>query len=117
MAKRVHVERRLEDDRGIQRFTIIKLILITCQLDFELFGKESTPHCHKTFVKRAFGRYFFPFSPDGIRDDEMGQEPRGGEVPGRGSDLRDHLNAKCRKCETTLILTYSFPLNKLDYFV
>ena len=115
------MERRLQDDRGIQRFTIIKLILIAilidCQLDFELFGKESTPHCHKTFVKRAFGRYFFPFSPDGIRDDEMGQEPRGGEVPGRGSDLRDHLNAKCRKCETTLILTYSFPLNKLDYFV
>ena len=63
MAERVHVERRLEDDRGIQRFTIIKLILITilidCQLDFELFGKESTPHCHKTFVKRAFGRYYF----------------------------------------------------------
>ena len=118
MAKRVHVERRLEDDRGIQRFIIIKLILITCQLDFELFGKESTPHCLKTFVKRAFGRYyFFPFCPDGIRDDEMGQEPRGGEVPGRGSDLRDRLNAKCRKCETTPILTYSFPLNKLDYFV
>ena len=72
MAERVHVERRLEDDRGIQRFTIIKLILIAilidCQLDFELFGKESTPHCHKTFVKRAFGRYyFFPFCPDGTR--------------------------------------------------
>ena len=122
MAERVHVERRLEDDRGIQRFTIIKLILIAilidCQLDFELFGKESTPHCHKTFVKRAFGRYyFFPFCPDGIRDDEMGQEPQGGEVPGRGSDLRDRLNAKCRKCETTPILTYSYPLNKLDYFV
>lgn len=45
MAERVHVERRLEDDRGIQRFTIIKLILIAilidCQLDFELFGKEA----------------------------------------------------------------------------
>ena len=47
----------------------------------------------------------------------MGQEPRGGEVPGRGGDLRDRLNAKRRKCETTPILTYSFPLNKLDYFV
>ena len=47
----------------------------------------------------------------------MGQEPRGGEVPGRGGDLRDRLKAKRRKCETTPILTYSFPLNKLDYFV
>ena len=123
MPKRVHVERRLEDDRGIQRFTIITLILIAIlidgKLDFELFGKESTPHCHTTFVKRAFGRFFFffPFCPDGIRDDEMGQEPRGGEVPGRGGDLRDRLNAKHRKCGTTPILTYSFPLNKLDYFV
>jgi len=58
--KRAHVERRVEDGRGIQRFTIIMsilmAILIDCELDFELFGKESTPHCHKTFVKRAFGR-------------------------------------------------------------
>lgn len=65
MPKRVHVERRLEDDRGIQRFTIITLILIAIlidgKLDFELFGKESTPHCHTTFVKRAFGRFFFFF--------------------------------------------------------
>ena len=63
MPERVHVERRLEDDRGIQRFTIITFILIPilidCKLDFELFGKESTPHCHKTFVTRAVGRYFF----------------------------------------------------------
>ena len=63
MPERVHVERRLEDDRGIQRFTIITFIvipiLIDCKLDFELFGKESTPHCHKTFVTRAVGRYFF----------------------------------------------------------
>ena len=103
MSERVHVERRLEDDRGIQRFTIITLILIAilinCKLDFQLFGKESTPHCHKTFVKRVFGRYyfFFSFCPDGIRDDE-GREPRGGEVPGRGGDLRDPLNAKRCKC-------------------
>ena len=121
MPERVHVERRFEDDRGIQRCTIITFILIAilidCKLDFELFGKESTPHSHKTFVKRAFGSFFFPFCPDGIRDDELGQEPRGGEVPGRGGDLRDRLNAKRRKCETTPILTYSFPLNKLDYFV
>lgn len=63
MPERVHVERRLEDDRGIQRFTIITFILIPilidCKLDFELFGKESTPHCHKTFVTRAVGRNFF----------------------------------------------------------
>ena len=122
MPEQVHVERRLEDGRGIQRFTIITLmliaILIDCKLDFELCGKESTPHCHKTFVKRAFGRFFFfPFCPDGIRDDEPGQEPQGGEVPGRGDNLRDRLNTKCHKCETTPILTYSFPLNKLDYFV
>ena len=122
MPERVHVERRFEDDRGIQRCTIITFILIAilidCKLDFELFGKESTPHCHKTFVKKAFGRFFFfPFCPDGIRDDELGQEARGGEVPGRGGDLRDRLNAKRLKCETTPILTYSFPLNKLDHFV
>ena len=123
MPERVHVERRLEDDRGIQHLTIITLILIAilidCKLDFQLFGKESTPHCHTTFVKKAFGRYyyFFPFCPDGIRDDDMGQEARGGEVPGRGGDLRDRLNAKRRKCGTTPILTHSFPLNKLDYFV
>lgn len=122
MPERVHVERRFEDDRGIQRGTIITFILIAilidCKLDFELFGKESTPHCQKTFVKKAFGRVFFcPFCPDGIRDDELGQEARGGEVPGRGGDLRDRLNAKRCKCETTPILTYSFPLNKLDHFV
>ena len=121
MPERVHVERRFEDDRGIQRCTIITFILIAilidCKLDFELFGKESTPHSHKTFVKRAFGSFFFPFCPDGIRDDELGHEPRGGEVPGRGGDLRDRLNAKRRKCETTPILTYSNPLNKLDYFL
>ena len=121
MPERVHVERRFEDDRGIQRCTIITFILIAilidCKLDFELFGKESTPHCHKTFVKKAFGRFFFPFCPDGIRDDELRQEARGGEVPGRGGDLRDRLNAKRLKCETTPILTYSFPLNKLDHFV
>ena len=66
MPERVHMERRLEDDRGIQRFTIITLILIAIlidgKLDFELFGKESTPHCHTTFVKRAFGRYYYFFS-------------------------------------------------------
>ena len=122
MPERVHVETRFEDDRGIQRCTIITFILIAilidCKLDFELFGKESTPHCHKTFVKKAFGRFFFfPFCPDGIRDDELRQEARGGEVPGRGGDLRDRLNAKRRKCETTPILTYSFPLNKFDHFV
>lgn len=63
MPERVHVERQLEDDRGIQRFTIITFILIPilidCKLDFELFGKESTAHCHKTFVTRAVGRNFF----------------------------------------------------------
>ena len=63
MPERVHVERRFEDDRGIQRCTIITFILIAilidCKLDFELFGKESTPHSHKTFVKRAFGSFFF----------------------------------------------------------
>ena len=63
MPERVHVERKFEDDRGIQRCTIITFILIAilidCKLDFELFGKESTPHCHKTFVKKAFGRFFF----------------------------------------------------------
>ena len=63
MPERVHVERRFEDDRGIQRCTIITFILIAilidCKLDFELFGKESTPHCQKTFVKKAFGRVFF----------------------------------------------------------
>ena len=65
MPERVHVERRFEDDRGIQRCTIITFILIAilidCKLDFELFGKESTPHCHETFVKKAFGRFFFSF--------------------------------------------------------
>ncbi|CAH3154137.1 unnamed protein product [Porites evermanni] len=45
----------------------------------------------------------------------MGQEPRGGEVPGRGGDLRDRLNAKRRKCGTTPILTYKEGEVEMDH--
>ena len=60
MPQRAHMEGRVEDGGGIQRFTkitsILMAILVDCNLDFELFGTESTPNYHKTFVKRASGR-------------------------------------------------------------
>ena len=77
MPEQVYVERRVEDGRGIQRFTTITFILfailIDCKFDFELFGKESTPRHHKLLSREQLAGnnfLFFPFCPDGIGDNE-----------------------------------------------